>query len=243
MSGGFKSQVNQISNPYLRAIMAFVYPPIAIQNIISKSEYSIIKFHLFNNDKSKILNIGSGDSIGVGHKLWSGEQNLHVVNLDVQEGPNIDIVADAHKIPVDDCTYDSVIMQSVIEHLHTPRLAIEESYRILKPGGYLYLEVPFLQGFHADPCDFQRYTLPGLLQLTGCFDEVILSGVSSGPFSTCNWLLRDLFSNLTPLKPLNLFTRFLFSWIFFPIKYLDKLIKHTKASERLACEYFILLKK
>ena len=35
-------------------------------------------------------------------------------------------------------------------------------FRVLKPGGYIYSEVPFLQGFHADPDDYQRYTLQGL---------------------------------------------------------------------------------
>ena len=30
--------------------------------------------------------------------------------------------------------------------------------RVLKPNGFIYIEVPFLQGFHADPNDFHSYT-------------------------------------------------------------------------------------
>ena len=43
---------------------------------------------------------------------------------------------------------------------------------VLKNGGYLYLEVPFLQGFHADPYDYQRYTQVGLKKLVEKFNKI-----------------------------------------------------------------------
>jgi ubiquinone/menaquinone biosynthesis C-methylase UbiE len=238
MAGGYGS--NYIKGKF-KWLLHFFYPPIPIQNIISKSKYREISNYIFNNS-FKTLNVGSGDFIGVGAGLWkysSGE----VINLDIQEGFKVDIVGDAHHLPFKDKIFDSVIMQAVLEHLHTPDQALKEAFRVLKPNGFLYLEVPFLQGFHADPHDYYRYTQIGILKMTQNYGSILMKGVSSGPFSVINWIIRDLFSNLTPYKKLNLIIRFLISWLSFPLKYLDFLVKHTKASERLACENYYLIKK
>jgi len=40
-----------------------------------------------------------------------------------------------------------------------------ELYRVLRPEGFLILEVPFLQPEHKVPTDFQRYTRDGLVRL------------------------------------------------------------------------------
>ena len=38
----------------------------------------------------------------------------------------------------------------VLEHINDPRKAVEEIHRVLKQGGYFYLQLPFIIGFH--PC-------------------------------------------------------------------------------------------
>jgi SAM-dependent methyltransferase len=238
MAGGYGSKYIKGNFSW---ILKLFMPPIPIQNILSPKRYIEISSYLFKS-YFKVLNIGSGDFIGVGRKLWkysSGE----IINLDIQSGSNVDVVGDAHNLPFDDNSFDSIIMQAVLEHLHTPDLAIKEAFRVLKPGGYLYLEVPFLQGFHADPHDYFRFTQMGLLRMTQDYGLILLKGVSSGPFSSINWIIRDLLSNLLPFRNLNLGIRFLISWIFFPVKYLDYLVKYTKACDRLACEYYYLIKK
>jgi len=68
-------------------------------------------------------------------------------------------------IPVPDNTADTVVSFSVLEHLSEPQTAIREAYRILKPGGYMVLAVPFQWWLHSEPYDFFRYTRYGLAHL------------------------------------------------------------------------------
>jgi ubiquinone/menaquinone biosynthesis C-methylase UbiE len=238
MAGGYGS--NYLNGKF-KWLIKFLFPPIPIQNILSKKEYGEISKLIFNSD-SRILNIGSGDTNGVGRKLWKYKKG-EVINMDIEGGPTVDVVGDAHSLPFKDCEFDTIIMQAVLEHLHSPIKAVDEAFRVLKPNGYLYLEVPFLQGFHADPHDYFRYTQVGISQLTLNYGSFVYKGVSSGPFSAINWIIRDLLSNLTKSKKINILIRFIVSWIFFPIKYFDFIVKNTRASERLACEYYYLIKK
>ena len=68
--------------------------------------------------------------------------------------------ADLQKLPIDykDDTFDFVILSHVLEHIYNPIETISEAIRVLKPGGYLYVEAPsdrsvwisfpFLQSWH-----------------------------------------------------------------------------------------------
>lgn len=49
---------------------------------------------------------------------------------------------DIHKLPFADNSFDKVLMTEVLEHLAEDRKAMQEIYRILKPGGVLALSVP-----------------------------------------------------------------------------------------------------
>ncbi|MBI4400201.1 MAG: class I SAM-dependent methyltransferase [Nitrospirae bacterium] len=44
--------------------------------------------------------------------------------------------------PLDDETADAVTFINVLDHLHDPFQALQEAWRILKPGGLLYIRVP-----------------------------------------------------------------------------------------------------
>ncbi len=177
MAGGYGSKY--IKGKF-KWVLKLIIPPIPIQNVMSKTEYANISFFLFSSD-FKILNVGSGDQTGLGAKLWKHSSG-QVVNIDIQDGDTVDVVGDTHDLPFVDNSFDSVIMQAVLEHLHTPEVAISEAFRVLKPGGFIYLEVPFLQGFHADPHDYFRFTQVGLNSILKNKGSIILTGVSSGPF-------------------------------------------------------------
>ena len=76
-----------------------------------------------------------------------------------------DIVGDVHNIPLDDNSVDAIVCLAVLEHVENPIQAYKEMHRVLKPGGYVFIYVPFLYYYHAEKGyygDFWRFTEDGL---------------------------------------------------------------------------------
>jgi SAM-dependent methyltransferase len=55
-------------------------------------------------------------------------------------------------------SFDTIILSDVLEHIPEPRNLMGEIARILKPGGRLLLNVPFMYPVHEAPHDYYRYT-------------------------------------------------------------------------------------
>ena len=140
---------SSIFTPRLTALD--IFPPI-------EEEFTPYK-HLF---VGKVLNAGAGHR-DISH-LIQGE----LFNQDIPHGlhnANIHIYSPLHQIPKPDGFFDAIICNAVLEHVENPEEVVAEFARVCKPGGALYLGVPFLQPEHKDPTDFQRYTADGLAKL------------------------------------------------------------------------------
>ena len=87
------------------------------------------------------------------------------IGLDIHDGPNVNVVADVHKLPFEDEKFDNILCTEVLEHLHSPHLAITEMKRVLKNGGKLILSTRFIFPLHDVPNDYYRYTKYGLKYL------------------------------------------------------------------------------
>lgn len=71
----------------------------------------------------------------------------------------IDFESDLNRrIETDDATVDTLIATDVIEHLSRPGIFFSEAARVLRPGGHLVVNSPFLYPIHEAPYDFHRYT-------------------------------------------------------------------------------------
>jgi SAM-dependent methyltransferase len=77
----------------------------------------------------------------------------------------VDVSNEATHLSFEDSSFDTVLCTEVLEHVAKPHLAVEEMSRVLKPGGYLILSVPFIHWVHEEPFDFYRYTIFGLHHL------------------------------------------------------------------------------
>ncbi|MEM8843360.1 MAG: methyltransferase domain-containing protein, partial [Pseudomonadota bacterium] len=77
-----------------------------------------------------------------------------------------------------DGRYDAVIALAILEHVYDPPAAIANIRRALKPGGQLFLYVPWMWRYHAPKelmfQDYQRLSRDGMAYLLRDFHEVTL---------------------------------------------------------------------
>lgn len=170
-----------------------------IKSILSLPEVGVfpsIDYELIEHKsvlKGKVLNAGAGWR-DVSH-LVDGE----VINQDIawpgDERKNINIYSPIHKIPVEDNYFDAILCIAVLEHVENPEEVVPELYRVLKPGGHLILDVPFLQPEHKVPTDFQRYTKDGLVKLASDHGFQVLQVKSLFTvYHTFYWLVLEWLS-------------------------------------------------
>ena len=77
-------------------------------------------------------------------------------------GTRPDVFADARALPLADGSVDHALLLDVLEHIPGPDKCIAELQRVLKVGGTLTIQVPFLYPVHDAPLDFHRWTRHGL---------------------------------------------------------------------------------
>ena len=99
---------------------------------------------------------------GAGLRTFTSDR---LVQLEVVNYPNIDILAVNQILPFRDNTFDAILSLDVLEHVDDPFTSAAEIKRILKPGGILYVDIPFLQAEHGYPHHYFNATRQGLLKL------------------------------------------------------------------------------
>jgi SAM-dependent methyltransferase len=94
------------------------------------------------------------------------------VAMDIRLGAGVHLLSDAHALALADASFDVVVCTEVLEHLREPQRAIDEMYRVLKPGGTLLLTTRFLFPIHDAPHDYFRFTKYGLQYLLRRFEDL-----------------------------------------------------------------------
>lgn len=69
-------------------------------------------------------------------------QRLDYVAMDIQDRANINILANLTATPLEAESFDAVICVHVLEHIQEDYRAIQELYRVMKPGGWAIVSVP-----------------------------------------------------------------------------------------------------
>lgn len=85
----------------------------------------------------------------------------NVVNAEIWPSPSTDVVCVGEELPFEDAQFDYIICLAVLEHTKRPWVAIDEMLRVLKPGGHIRIDWPFLQGVHGYPHHFYNATPKG----------------------------------------------------------------------------------
>ncbi len=69
-------------------------------------------------------------------------ENLDYITADI-ESPLAKVKMDIHDIPFEENTFDVIFCNHVLEHVDDDLKALSEMKRVLKPGGWAILQVPF----------------------------------------------------------------------------------------------------
>jgi SAM-dependent methyltransferase len=125
-------------------------------SILQAVEQAKDQFH------GKLLDVGAGSSPYEELIIATGKVSQYIkldfAKSDYHKGHHLDLTWDGKTIPLDRHSIDSVIMTEVLEHVHRPGELLQEVRRVLKPGGVLFLTVPFIWPMHELPYDYHRFT-------------------------------------------------------------------------------------
>lgn len=121
----------------------------------------------------------SGPVIEIGSKDYGNTASFRdfyasneYVGIDMEAGKNVDFVVDLTKgtgeLPTEH--FALAICCSVLEHVNRPWVFAEHLTRILRPGGVLYISVPWVWRYHPYPDDYFRFSWRGIMELFPEFD-------------------------------------------------------------------------
>lgn len=139
--------------------------------------------HLYTGD---LFDLGCGESPYRDFFLNYARSYTGVDWVDSYHNTSADIAADLNMpFPIESDVADCVVSLSVLEHLYEPQNMLNESFRILKPGGNLIIQVPWQWWIHEAPHDYFRYTPYGLRHMLGKAGFVDIDiDAQSGCFTT-----------------------------------------------------------
>jgi SAM-dependent methyltransferase len=182
-----------------------------------------------------VLIVGGGVAGSGTHLLREEGEKLRLLCFDIYATAETDFIADAHDIPLPDASVDGVWIQAVLEHVIQPDRVVAEIHRVLKPGGIVYAEIPFMQTVHEAAYDFTRYSDTGMRWLFRWFDR-IQSGTVLGPGSALLWSITAALAGLfRSQKAGNLIGTVLFFWV----RLLDYVIPAPFAIDAACGLYFL----
>lgn len=218
--------------PVRRLARATTPPDFAYKTGRSRQRIPLFVEHL--GPEATILNLGSG-------RTNFGQR---VVNLDIGPWSHVDMVAVGERLPVQDASLDGVLTQGVLEHVPDLPATLAEIDRVLRPGGLVYHEAPFIQGFHASPNDFRRFTAVGMRELAPGYD-VLEQGVAVGPSSAVMWVASEYLALLFSLGNETLLKvgRRGFPWLLSPLKFADAWLEGHPQANLIASAFYIVARK
>ncbi len=126
----------------------------------------------------------------------------NVVNVEIYANVSTDVVCVGEDLPFADASFDGVFAFAVLEHTLRPWTVAEEICRVLRPGGKVIIDWPFLQAVHGYPHHYYNATPEGNRRMFADAIDIEHLIVSEGqtPIHALWWLLQIWASGLGPAE-------------------------------------------
>jgi SAM-dependent methyltransferase len=114
-------------------------------------------------DNGTILEIGSKD-YGSTVPFRKHMKHREYIGLDMAPGAGVDRVGDLSKdlCGLPEGYFSLIICCSVLEHVEQPWRMAQNIVRLVRPGGRVYMSVPWVWRYHPYPDDYFRFSWRGI---------------------------------------------------------------------------------
>ncbi|QIG44995.1 class I SAM-dependent methyltransferase [Nocardioides anomalus] len=170
--------------------------------------------------RPRVLVVGGG-TVGDGLEDLYADPGVDLISFDVYASPVTQFIGDGHAIPLADASVDGVVVQAVLEHVLEPTVVAAEIERVLRVGGIVYADTPFLQQVHEGAYDFTRFTDSGHRFLFRRFERID-SGAVAGAGTALRWSVDHWVRALTRSVPLGRIVALAFFWLSWTDRFLDR---------------------
>ena len=233
-----RSRAKQASTPKVKGRIEKLLPDLERNFVARDHAESFARRLLAENPAPMILNIG-GKHAGAACLKLRNDPAARVVEMDVRPGPLANLLADPSQIPFADGTFDAVIIDAVLEHVAEPIAVADEIWRVLKPRGMVYSDVPFMLQVHGGSLDFWRFSHVGHRCLFRKFEE-LESGMSQGPSVALECAILYFWLSFVRGRYARYAVRSMCRLTLFPLKYLDYLlVRKPGAMDAVMGTFFI----
>jgi hypothetical protein len=159
------------------------FPPPAVPAppTIAHSKWVDHLTRTFNQPGTNVLEIGARVVTGANFRPNFSKANY--TGFDFYPGENVDVVGDAHKLAsyFPGKTFDLIFSTACFEHFYMPWIVAEEIGKLLKLGGFVFVETHFSFAYHETPWNFFQFSDMGLRVLfnPGLGFRIVESGMSN----------------------------------------------------------------
>jgi len=202
---------------------------------------------LFNKIVEKNMNLEGltlelGSTQKMSYHRFMDTSKTRIFMADFVKGKDVSVLLNLEcDLPFKDNSIDNILLFAVIEHVYNPYKLLDETHRVLKRQGKLYLSVPFMSSYHPSPHDYNRYSKEKLERMLDRF-HIEKAETIGGFFTVFGYHFTNYFLSAVRLK----YIRNLITYIFYVSSHaLDRKMDKIKGDhiERFPLGYFIAATK
>jgi len=208
--------------------------------LLRKLEYAKAKYVLKLNSP-KLLDMGCAE---MPYKpIFEAVVGSYIgIDIDSNQYADIHFSSDG-SVPLLNNSIDIILSTQVLEHVFSPQNYLSECYRVLKPGGVMFLSTHGYWCYHPCPTDFWRWTGMGLRKIVE--DAGFQLVESSGLMSLASTAAQLFQCSIDQRLPNSRFIRYCKIPFYVLMQSLAQFLDFTIPSNKEddACVFFLVIQK